>query len=77
MPSPWAGDWKPSAATCSDVFECPVPEGDHAALAQVAGALTVAVAAGESHSAVRAFHALIADGRSAGRRLGPVQEDRA
>jgi L-alanine-DL-glutamate epimerase-like enolase superfamily enzyme len=46
-----------------DVFECPVPEGDHAALAKVADALTVAVAAGESHFTARAFHALIADGR--------------
>ncbi len=45
------------------VFECPVPEHDHAGLAQVADALTVAVAAGESHFTHRAFRALIMEGR--------------
>jgi L-alanine-DL-glutamate epimerase-like enolase superfamily enzyme len=45
------------------VFECPVRETDHAALAQVADALTIAVAAGESHFTARAFLALAQDGR--------------
>ncbi|MDQ3701715.1 MAG: mandelate racemase/muconate lactonizing enzyme family protein [Chloroflexota bacterium] len=45
------------------VFECPVPEHDYAGLAQVADALTVAVAAGESHFTHGAFHALITQGR--------------
>jgi L-alanine-DL-glutamate epimerase-like enolase superfamily enzyme len=45
------------------VFECPVPERDHPALAQVADALDIAVAAGESHFTANAFHALIVDGR--------------
>jgi L-alanine-DL-glutamate epimerase-like enolase superfamily enzyme len=46
-----------------DVFECPVPERNHAALAQVADALTIAVAAGESHFTAAAFHDLIVHGR--------------
>ena len=45
------------------VFECPVPEHDHTALAQVADAVGVAVAAGESHYTARAFQALIVEGR--------------
>jgi L-alanine-DL-glutamate epimerase-like enolase superfamily enzyme len=45
------------------VFECPVPEHDHAGLARVADALDIAVAAGESHYTADAFEGLIAHGR--------------
>jgi L-alanine-DL-glutamate epimerase-like enolase superfamily enzyme len=45
------------------VFECPVPEHDHEGLAQVADAVEIAVAAGESHFTVGEFRALIVDGR--------------
>jgi L-alanine-DL-glutamate epimerase-like enolase superfamily enzyme len=45
------------------VFECPVRESDHAGLAHVAGALDLAVAAGESHYTVREFQALITEGQ--------------
>ncbi len=45
------------------VFECPVPEHNHAALAHVADTLDMAVAAGESHYTAGAFEALITDGR--------------
>jgi L-alanine-DL-glutamate epimerase-like enolase superfamily enzyme len=46
-----------------DVFECPVPEHNHAGLAEVAHALTLAVAAGESHFTAAAFQDLIVDGQ--------------
>ena len=45
------------------VLECPVPEHDHRGTRQVAGALTLAVAVGESHFTAREFHALLEEGR--------------
>lgn len=45
------------------VFECPVPEHDHRGLRQVADALDIAVAAGESHFTACEFHALLEEGR--------------
>ncbi|MGH2354297.1 MAG: mandelate racemase/muconate lactonizing enzyme family protein [Chloroflexota bacterium] len=45
------------------VFECPVPEHDYGGLAQVANALAVPVAAGESHFTHRQFYDLIVDGQ--------------
>ncbi|HET7769210.1 MAG TPA: mandelate racemase/muconate lactonizing enzyme family protein [Chloroflexota bacterium] len=45
------------------VFECPVPEHDHRGTRQVADALTIAVAVGESHFTAREFQALLEEGR--------------
>jgi L-alanine-DL-glutamate epimerase-like enolase superfamily enzyme len=47
----------------ADVFECPVKEHDHRGLAEVATALTIPVAAGESHFTHRAFYDLITAGQ--------------
>ena len=45
------------------VFECPVPEHDHRGLRQVADALDIVIAVGESHFTAREFHTLLDEAR--------------